>query len=79
MALLSQELLFSTPENAQRLPTSQTCMPSEPGVGAHTLSSSAWEAEAGRVLRVQGQPGLHRETLSQTTNSFQLHNLHVLF
>jgi hypothetical protein len=29
----------------------------------HTYNPSTWEAEAGR-LRVQGQPGLHSETLS---------------
>ena len=40
----------------------------------HAFSPSTWEAEAGRSLgsrlawstdRVLGQPGLHRETLSQ--------------
>ena len=41
---------------------------------AHTFKTSTWEAEAGKFLsskpawsrqRVPGQPGLHRETLSQ--------------
>ena len=43
------------------------------GVVAHTFNSSTWEAEAGGFLSsfeaslewVPGQPGLHRETLSQ--------------
>ena len=44
-----------------------------PGV-AHAFNSSVWEPEAGRSLSlrpawsaelVPGQPGLHRETLSQ--------------
>jgi hypothetical protein len=43
-------------------------------VVAHTFNPSTWEAEAGGFLssrpawsieRVPGQPGLHRETLSQ--------------
>jgi hypothetical protein len=34
------------------------------GVVVHTCNPSTREAEAGRV-RVQGQPGLHIETLSQ--------------
>jgi hypothetical protein len=44
----------------------------EPGVVAHTFDPSIWEAgrrisefEASLVYRVPGQPGLHRETLSQ--------------
>ena len=32
-----------------------------PGVVAHAFNLSTWEAEAGRSLRVQGQPGLYRE------------------
>ena len=45
-------------------------------VVAHTFNPSTWEAEAGRFLSsrpasptewVPGQPGLHRETLSQKT------------
>jgi hypothetical protein len=44
---------------------------------AHAFNPSTWEAEAGRFLSlrpawstewVPGQPGLHRETLSQKTN-----------
>jgi hypothetical protein len=34
------------------------------GMLVHTYKPSTWEAEAGE-LQVQGQPGLHRETLSQ--------------
>jgi hypothetical protein len=46
-------------------------------VVAHTFNPSTWEAEAGGFLssrpawstkRVPGQPGLHRETLSQNKN-----------
>jgi hypothetical protein len=33
------------------------------GVVVHDCNHSTWEAEVG--LRVQGQPGLHSETLSQ--------------
>jgi hypothetical protein len=45
-------------------------------VAAHTFNPSTWKAEAGGFLsskpawstkRVPGQPGLHRETLSQKT------------
>jgi hypothetical protein len=47
----------------------------KPGVVAHTFDPSTWEAEAGGFLSsrpawstewVPGQPGLYRETLSQT-------------
>jgi hypothetical protein len=47
-----------------------------PGVVAHVFNLSTWEAEAGGFLSsrpawstkwVPGQPGLHRETLSQKT------------
>jgi hypothetical protein len=46
----------------------------KPGVVVHTFNPSTWEAEAGGFLSsrpawstkwVPGQPGLHRETLSQ--------------
>jgi hypothetical protein len=49
----------------------------ELGVVAYAFSPSTWEAEAGGFLSsrpawstkwVPGQPGLHRETLSQKTN-----------
>jgi hypothetical protein len=45
-------------------------------VVAHTFNSGTWEAEAGGSLssrptwsteQILGQPGLHRETLSQKT------------
>jgi hypothetical protein len=48
----------------------------EPGVVAHTFNPSTWEAEAGGFLSsrlawstvwIPGKPGLHRETLSQTS------------
>jgi hypothetical protein len=48
-----------------------------PGVVAHTFKPNTREAEAGRFLSsrpawstkcVPGQPGLHRETLSQKNN-----------
>lgn len=32
---------------------------------AHTCHPSMWEAEAGALLRVQGQPGLHSKPLTQ--------------
>jgi hypothetical protein len=47
------------------------------GMVVHAFNPSTWEAEAGRFLslrlawsseRSPGQPGLHRETLSQKTN-----------
>jgi hypothetical protein len=47
------------------------------GVVEYAFNPSTWEAEAGGFLssrpawsaeRVPGQPGLHRETLSQKTN-----------
>jgi hypothetical protein len=49
-------------------------------VVAHAFNPSTWEAEAGRFLSsrpawstewVPGQPGLHRETLSQKTKTKQ--------
>jgi hypothetical protein len=70
---------------------------------AHTYNPSTWEAEAGRFLsskpawsteQVPGQPGLHRETLSQKTKNqnknkkqkgkgkisvFHYHNYKIIF
>jgi hypothetical protein len=47
----------------------------QPGVVAHPFNPSTWQAEAGGFLSsrpswstVPGQPGLHRQTLSQKTN-----------
>ena len=37
----------------------------EPGVVLHTFNPRTQEAEGGRSLWVQGQPGLYGETLSQ--------------
>jgi hypothetical protein len=51
-------------------------------VVAHTFNPSTWEAEAGRSLSsrpawstewVSGQPGLHRETLSQKKKKKESH------
>jgi hypothetical protein len=36
----------------------------EPGLLVYTCNSSTWEAETGG-LQIQGQPGLHSESLSQ--------------
>ena len=56
----------------------ENCM--EPGVVVHAFNPSTWEAEAGGFLSsrpawstklVPGQPGLHRETLSQKTKTKQ--------
>ena len=33
----------------------------------HTFNPSTWEAETGKLLRVQGQPGLQKEILFQPT------------
>jgi hypothetical protein len=65
-------------------------MTSKPGVVAHTFNPSTQEAEAGGFLSsrpawstkwVLGQPGLHRETLSQKTKKkiliFPVHMEHV--
>jgi hypothetical protein len=58
-----------------RIPTSGYLLKVDSqAVVAHTFNPSTWEAEAGGILSlrpawstewVQGQPGLHRETLSQ--------------
>lgn len=37
----------------------------KPGVVVHASNLSTWEAETGGTAQVQGQPGLHREALSQ--------------
>jgi hypothetical protein len=38
-------------------------------VVVHGFNPSAWEAEAGLSFRVQGQPELHRETVSRQNDS----------
>jgi hypothetical protein len=53
------------------------------GMVVHSCNPSTWEAEAGG-LRVQGQPWLHNETLSQKNPQNQrgfieLNNSYVLF
>lgn len=39
------------------------------GMVTHTYNPSIWEAETGGWPRVQGQPELHNETLSQKTKN----------
>lgn len=43
-------------------PRASLLIDSQPGMAAHTCDLSAWEAEAGPHLWVQGQPGLRSET-----------------
>jgi hypothetical protein len=54
-----------------------------PGMVAHAFNPSTWEAEAGEFLSlraawstewVPGQPGLHKETLSQKSKKTKKQN-----
>lgn len=44
-------------------------------MAAQAFDLNPWEAEAGIALGVQGQPGMHRETLSQKIGSYWQHLL----